>query len=81
MKDVNINTNNCYSPTRATIELPINVRDSNFIASKSEQNAIFEVSDVEVSAVCTTDSDSTADRASIYGEIELTDMLLDFESD
>jgi len=57
--------------------LPNKFNDINFIASKSEQNVIFEVSDVEVSTVCTTDSDFTADDASTYGETERTDMLLD----
>ena len=61
--------------------MPINFRDSNFIASKSEQNAIFEVSDIEVSTVSTSDSENTADSASTYVETEWTDMLLDSESD
>ena len=34
------------------------------MVSKSEQNALFEVSDIEVSTVSTTDSENTADSAS-----------------
>ena len=77
IKDINLNTTNCDSPTSVAIELPINFRDSNCIASKSEQNAIFEVSDIEASTVCTTDSDNTVDSASTYGETEGTNMSLD----
>ena len=70
VKEINLNTNNCYSPSSISIELPINFKDSNFIASKSELNAIFEASDIEVSTVSTADCDNTADNASTYGEIE-----------
>ena len=81
IKDINLNTNYWYSPTSVTIELPINFSDSNFIASKSEQNAIFEESDIEVSTVSITNSENTADSASAYGETEWTDTSLDSESD
>jgi len=47
--------------------LPYYFNDSNFIDSKSEQDTIFEVSDVEVNTVCTTKSDYTANSALIYG--------------
>ena len=50
------------------------------MASKSEHKALFE-SDLEVSTVCTTDSESTADSAPSNDETEWTeDMSLDFES-
>ena len=51
------------------------------MASKSEQNTIFEVLDIKVSTVCTTDSENTADSAPSYGETEWTGMSLDSESD
>ena len=52
------------------------------MASKSEQNVLFEVSDIEFSSVDTTDSERTADSAPSYGETEWTDdMSLDSESD
>ena len=38
------------------------------MAPKSEQNVLFEVSDIEVSTVCTTDFKNTADIAPTYGE-------------
>ena len=62
VKDINLNTKNCYSPSSISIKLPINFKDNNFMASKSEHKALFE-SDLEVSMVCTTDSESesTAD--------------------
>jgi hypothetical protein len=57
--------------------LPINFKDSNFIDSKSEQNTLFEVS-----TVCTTESDNTAESAPSTDETEWTDVMsLDFESD
>jgi len=34
VKDINLNTNNCYSPLSISIELPIHFRDSNFMTSK-----------------------------------------------
>ena len=45
------------------IELPINFEDRDFIDSKCEQKAPFEVSDSDDSTCCTTDSESTADSA------------------
>ena len=52
------------------------------MASKSEHNALFEVSDIEVSTVCTIDSEDTANSAPSDGEIEWTnEMSLDSESD
>ena len=56
--------------------MPINLNDSNFIDSKSEQNAIFKVSDVELSIVCTTEPGYATDSALLYGEAEWTDMSL-----
>jgi len=46
VKDINLNTKNCYSPSSISIKLPINFKDNNFMASKSEHKAIFEVSDI-----------------------------------
>ena len=60
--------------------MPINFDDSNFIKSKSEQNAIFEVSDVQLSTGCTTESDCTADSVLTYGKIEWTEMSLEDQS-
>jgi len=49
------------------------------VTSKCEHKALFE--DIEVSTVCTTDSESTADSAPSNDETEWTDdMSLDSES-
>jgi len=52
------------------------------MASKSEHKALFEVSDIEGSMVCTIDSESTADSAPSNGETEwIDDISLYSESD
>ena len=56
--------------------MPINFKVGNFIDSKSEQNALFEVS-----TVCTTDSDITAESASLTDETAWESMSLDSDSD
>ena len=59
--------------------MPINFSDSNIVTSKCEHKALFE--DIEVSTVCTTDSESTADSAPSNDETEWTDdMSVDSES-
>jgi len=70
------NAKKCHSNSNISLELPINFKDGNFIDSKSEQNALFEVS-----TVCTTDSDITAESASLTDETEWESMSLDSDSD
>ena len=56
--------------------MPIDFKIGNSTDSKSEQNALFEVS-----TVCTTDSDITAESASFTYETAWESMSLDSDSD